>query len=106
MGYSDRRPRSPRRPLSATQNNAITTLKICYFYSYGLLHCTEVEGGGRRHDRSRIGTKSGGVCFFFQRSGKRLKSIQVPAFQYCEQERSFFFERAVRMSLCRWRASP
>src|SRR5712692_8339233 len=46
------RPRSPRRPLSATQNNAITPLIICCFYSYGLLHCTEAEGGGRRHDRS------------------------------------------------------
>jgi hypothetical protein len=42
---------------------------------------------------------------FFQRAGKRLKSIQVPAFQCCEQERSFFFERAVRMSLRRWMAS-
>ncbi len=37
-----------------------------------------------------------------QRAGKRLKSIQVPAFQCCEQEHSFFFERAVRMTLRRW----
>ena len=44
-------------------------------------------------------------CIFNQRAGKRLKSIQVPAFQCCEQERSFFFERAVRMSLRRWMAS-
>src|SRR4030095_16554043 len=26
----------------------------CYFYSYGLLHCTEAVGGGRRHDRSLV----------------------------------------------------
>ena len=43
--------------------------------------------------------------FFVQRAGKRLKSIQVPAFQCCEQEHSFFFERAVRMTLRRWMAS-
>ena len=40
-----------------------------------------------------------------QRAGKRLKSIQVPAFQVCEQELSFFFARALRMILRRWRAS-
>jgi len=40
-----------------------------------------------------------------QRAGKRLKSIQVPAFQVCEQELSFFLARALRMSLRRWRAS-
>ena len=40
-----------------------------------------------------------------QRAGKRLRSIQVPAFQCCEQELSFFFERALRMILRRWRAS-
>ena len=40
-----------------------------------------------------------------QRTGKRLRSIQVPAFQCCEQERSFFFERALRMILRRWIAS-
>ena len=43
--------------------------------------------------------------FIFQRAGKRLKSIQVPAFQVCEQELSFFFARALRMILRRWRAS-
>ena len=42
---------------------------------------------------------------FYQRAGKRLKSIQVPAFQVCEQERSFFLARALRMILRRWRAS-
>ena len=40
-----------------------------------------------------------------QRAGKRLKSLQVPAFQVCEQELSFFFARALRMILRRWRAS-
>lgn len=40
-----------------------------------------------------------------QRAGKRLKSIQVPAFQVCEQELSFFFARALRMILRRWIAS-
>ena len=40
-----------------------------------------------------------------QRAGKRLKSIQVPAFHCCEQEHAFFFERAVRMTLRRWMAS-
>jgi len=39
-----------------------------------------------------------------QRAGKRLKSIQVLAFQVCEQERSFFLARALRMILRRWRA--
>ena len=43
---------------------------------------------------------------FYQRAGKRLRSIQVPAFQCCEQELSFFFARALRMILRRWRASP
>ncbi len=43
--------------------------------------------------------------YFLQRTGKRLRSIQVPAFQCCEQELSFFFERALRMILRRWRAS-
>jgi hypothetical protein len=42
---------------------------------------------------------------FLQRAGKRLRSIQVPAFQCCEQELSFFFERALRMIWRRWRAS-
>jgi hypothetical protein len=42
---------------------------------------------------------------FYQRAGKRLKSIQVPAFQVYEQELSFFFARALRMILRRWRAS-
>jgi hypothetical protein len=49
--------------------------------------------------------KDGEVAFLFQRAGKRLRSIQVPAFQCCEQELSFFFERALRMILRRWRAS-
>src|SRR5215813_4194351 len=40
-----------------------------------------------------------------KRAGKRLKSIQVPAFQVGEQELSFFFARALRMILRRWRAS-
>src|SRR5215471_15964382 len=40
-----------------------------------------------------------------QRAGKRLKSIQVPAFQVCEQELSFFFARALRMLLRRWSVS-
>jgi len=40
-----------------------------------------------------------------QRAGKRLRSIQVLAFQGCEQERSFFFERALRMILRRCIAS-
>ena len=40
-----------------------------------------------------------------QRTGKRLRSIQVPAFQCCEHEPSFFFERALRMILRRWIAS-
>ena len=31
-----------------------------------------------------------------QRAGKRLKSIQVLAFQVCEQERSFFFNEPVK----------
>src|SRR5712691_7623131 len=55
-----------------------------------------------------IDPPEGGVSarsYILQRAGKRLKSIQVPAFQCCEQERSFFFERAVRMSLRRWMAS-
>jgi len=43
--------------------------------------------------------------YFYQRAGKRLKSIQVPAFQVGEQELSFFFARALRMILRRWSAS-
>src|SRR2546425_349753 len=41
------------------------------------------------------------VYYNFQRAGKRLRSIQVLAFQGCEQELSFFFERALRMILRR-----
>jgi hypothetical protein len=46
-----------------------------------------------------------GYRVFIQRAGKRLKSIQVPAFQVCEQELSFFLARALRMILRRWIAS-
>ena len=45
------------------------------------------------------------IAYHFQRAGKRLRSIQVSAFQFCEQELPFFFERALRMILRRWRAS-
>src|SRR5882672_5955304 len=45
------------------------------------------------------------LSYKYQRAGKRLKSIQVPAFQVCEQGLSFFFARALRMILRRWRAS-
>ena len=44
------------------------------------------------------------TTFKKQRAGKRLKSIQVLAVQVCEQERSFFLARALRMILRRWRA--
>ena len=47
-------PRSPRRPLSATQNSAKVLKLLVLPIVRCFLPCTEVEEGGRRHDRSQF----------------------------------------------------
>jgi hypothetical protein len=55
--------------------------------------------------RNTLFSRETATLFFSQRAGKRLRSIQVLAFQGCEQELSFFFARALRMILRRCIAS-
>ncbi len=61
--------------------------------------------GERISKKESVKRLTQGNVYIFQRAGKRLRSIQVPAFQGCEQELSFFFERALRMILRRCIAS-